>query len=450
MFNIYEISITELASKLRNRELSVKELVQEYIDRIHTLDQGKDGWNSVLEINPDALTIAEGLDDRLSKNSSILYGVPILLKDNIATSDQMHTSAGSLALADSIPTSDAEIVKTLRSKGAVILGKTNMTEFANYMTKGMPAGYSSRGGKVKSPYKKDGDPSGSSTGSAVAVTTNLCTVSLGTDTSGSIISPGLKNGIVGFRPSMGAFSSKGLVPISMTCDTIGPMTRTVADSAILYSETTGFPVEMEDQPNYKSMTVGVNEWALKNMKEEEVKKSEGILKELEKVGVNIKRLNIEPIPTEQIKGIQRYEFKFAMNNYLSGLPKEYPIRTLKDIIEYNNQHKEQTLLYGQSLLTDAEDNTMGDLSENEYIELMKDRERHKQEIFDLMREMPICLMFQDNLLMQYIGMPMITIPHGLYNDGMPFGVCLTALTDTDLLKNAYALERVIGNRVPPK
>jgi amidase len=450
MSNIKEMTITELSTKLRNKKLSVKELVQEYIKQIETIDQGADGFNSVLEINPEIMEIVEKLDEQHMEEKSKLFGVPILLKDNIDTADRMHTSAGSLALADSFATEDAEHVKRLRDKGAVILGKTNMTEFANYMTTGMPAGFSSRGGQVKSPYKKEADPSGSSTGSAVAVTANLCMASIGTDTSNSIVSPALTNGIVGFRPSMGAISQKGIIPISFTCDTAGPMTRTVTDASILFQEITGITVNMEEKPELKDLKVGMNEWALKNLNAEEGKKADTIISELEKAGVQIKRLDMEPIPTNHIKTIQKYEFKYAMNRYLSGLPEDYPIRSLKDIIAFNHQNSDRTLQFGQTLLLDAEENTRGDLSENEYIELLKEREHYKKQIYELLRTVDVCIMFRENLMLQYTGLPIITIPRGLYNDGMPYGITLSALADNELLKHAASIEELIGNRVGPR
>lgn len=449
MTRLNELTINQLSSMYKNKEISVKEVTQEYLNRIKQIDQGPNGLNSVLEINPDALQIAEHLDNNLNEYNSKLYGVPILLKDNIGTADKMHTSAGSLALADSIPASDAEIVKPLRSKGALIFGKTNMTEFANYMTKGMPASYSSRGGIVRSPYKDGADPAGSSTGSAVSVTTNLCMASIGTDTSDSIVAPSIKNGIVGFQPSVGTLSQKGIIPISFTCDAAGPMTRTVMDSIIIFEEMIGKKISDNLQDN-KKMTVGLNEWALKNMNPEEVKKAESIIKEIEKSGNIVKYVYIEPTPRDDIKEIQKYEFKYGMNQYLATLPKEYHIKDLEDIIEFNNQHAEITLKYGQSLLIDALLNTRGDMKEEAYLSRLKDRDNVKRQMYETLKDLDICIMFRENLKMQYTALPIITVPHGLYNDGMPYGICMTALTDENLLKNSYALEQLIGMRVPPK
>lgn len=449
MDNICEVTIKEITTLLKKKEISVRELVQIYIDRIRRIDQGEDGLNSVLEINPDAFDIADRLDKEHAANRSRLFGVPILLKDNIDTADHMHTSAGSLALADSIAAKDAEIVKVLRAKGAVILGKTNMTEFGNYMTNGMPAGYSSCGGQVKSPYQQGADPSGSSTGSAVAVAANLCIASIGTDTSNSIVSPGLRNGIVGYRPSMGAMSQNGIIPISFTCDTAGPMTRTVEDAAILFSEITDI-FRPESVQNHNDLTLGINEWALMNMNAEEGKKAETIIKEIKKSKIHVKYFHIKPVPKEDIKVIQRFEFKYSINKYLSCLPQGYPIHSLRDIIEFNNRHEKQTLRYGQSLLVDAEDKTGGSLNETEYIEMLKDRERQKKQIQEILKGVNACIMFRENLMIQYTGLPMITLPHGLYNDGMPFGFSITSLSDTQLLRCALYLDKLVGQRVSPR
>lgn len=448
MPDIVEISILQIQNMLKNRQISVIELTQEYLKRIKLYDQGTDKLNSVLEINPDALNIAKGLDEHQTKYTSPLYGIPILLKDNINTADKMHTSAGSLALANSTPSSDAKIVKTLRQRGALILGKTNMTEFANHMTKGMKAGYSSRGGIVLSPYNKDISPSGSSTGSAVAVSSNFCTVSIGTDTSGSIVEPSITNGIVGFRPSIGTLSQQGIIPISFTMDTAGPMTRTVMDSIILFTGLTDAQMIIGES-TIKGMLIGLDQSSLNNMTEEEMKKADIIIRTLEKSGADIKRIQLPQIPTKCLKDIQLYEFKYSINEYLATLPKEFEIRSLKDIIKFNALNPETTLRYGQALLLKAEENTKGDLSEENYKQLLIERKKVKNEIVRLLDNLDICIFFKKNLLFQYIGLPIITIPHGLYNNGMPYGIHLSGLKDKGLLKCANIIEKAVGYRVIP-
>ncbi len=446
--SISEIKIKEVQEMLAKRTISVKELVQEYMNRIHKFDAGEDGLNSVLEINPDALAIAEDLDRQGNSEGRLLYGVPVLLKDNIATADRMHTSAGSVALADSYAGYDADLVKTLRKNGAVILGKTNMTEFANYMTQDMPNGYSSRGGQVKNPYNKEKDPSGSSSGSAVACAANLCTASIGSDTCNSIVAPGITNGIVGLRPSTGVISQNGIIPISFTLDTAGPFTRTVEDAAIMFAGLTDTPVIRADGISLKGMTIGYNEWDSGEEPEQLAVKTEEAIRELERQGARIKRLVIPE--SKHIMDTMKYEFKYAMNGYLKSLPEHYPIKSLKDIIEYNNQHAESALRYGQTFLLDAEENTTGKLDEEIYQELLNHRKMSMQTIREQMNGMDLCIFRCYNDILQYTELPVITVPCGLYEDGMPFGVYMTAMKDNLLIRNAYAVENAIGNRVEPK
>ncbi len=447
MQNLNEITITQLQTLLMNKTISVKELVQEYCERIRQLDSGENGLNSVLEVNPDAIAIAEELDRQGNENHRLLYGVPILLKDNIDTADQMHTSAGSLALANSYASADAKLVTSLRSKGAVILGKTNMTEFANYTTQNMPNGYSSRGGKVQNPYNKEKDPSGSSTGSAVAVAANLCAASIGSDTSNSIVGPGLIHGIVGLRPSTGVISQKGIIPISFTLDTAGPFTRTVTDAAIMYAGLTNKQVIKDNAENLKGKTIGYNEWNQEDMSKEAIEKTEQVIKELEKAGAVVKRIVIPK--TKNIKDIMKYEFKYAMNRYLNTLPEEFPIRSLTDIIEFNNRNLEQAAKYGQTYLIEAEENTSGKMEETIYKEIMKDRVECMIKVREQMRGMDLCIMLSYNNIMQYTELPVITLPCGLFDDGMPFGIMMAANTDSQLLENSYAVERLVGQRVVP-
>ncbi len=448
MKDLNEITILELVIMLRNKTLSAKELVQHYISRIQRLDQGKNGVNSILEINTEAVEIAEQLDKKGFKGAGMLAGIPILLKDNINTADFMHTSAGSLALAESYAPCDADIVKVLREKGAILLGKTNMTEFANYMTQGMPSGYSSRGGQVKSPYISKENPSGSSSGSAVAAAANFCVASIGTDTCNSIIAPGLKNGIVGFRPSIGALSRKGIIPISRTLDTAGPMARTVTDTAILYSELTNTQLTTSSMIDFNGITIGINEWGKDVMTEEEAIKMDNIIKELESAGAGLKKIEIPA--TKNVMPLMKYEFKFAMNHYLSELPVSFPIHTLKDIIRFNLEHKDTALRYGQSYLADAEDNTTGTLCETEYLEIIKDREEEIKKIRYQLKNIDFCIMLIGNNILHYTGLPSITVPCGLYKNGMPFGIIITAKTDSELLKYAGAVEMIVGQRVEPQ
>jgi amidase len=448
--NLDEITITELSKIIKNKTFSIKEIVSQYLEQIASLDKGSHGLNSICEINSDVMTIAEELDERNNGDFGLLYGVPILLKDNINTADRLHTSAGSLALADSIAETDAEIVKILREKGAVILGKTNMTEFANYMTKGMPNGYSSKGGIVKSPYVLGESPAGSSTGSGVAVAADLCMAAFGTDTSGSIISPGLKNGIVGYRPGKGALSIKGIIPISFTLDMVGPMTRTVKDAIIIFNEISANKIHFTEKTSLKGTVIGIDQSAIDNMSQEDKKKANGVLDKLKEAGAILKRLHLKTISNKKIDDIKKYEFKYAMNQYLAELPQDYRIKSLKEIIEFNNNHKEEALRYGQILLEEAQNNTSGDMTESIYMDTLKDMESTKRYMSDQLKEVNVCIVFKDHPIVQYTGLPAITVPCGLYNNGMPYGINIIAQTDEELLNTAYAIEQNAGRRVKPK
>jgi amidase len=239
--DIANSSLAELQEALAARRISASELTQAYLNRIDAVDRAGPALNSVREVNPDALAIAAALDGKRGSKRRPLAGIPILVKDNIATGDRQHTTAGSVALEDARAKGDAPLVARLRAAGAVILGKANLTEFANIMAIDMPAGYSSLGGQVKNPYAPALDdrgkpivpPGGSSSGSAAAVAAGLCAAAIGTETSGSLLSPATQNGLVTVKPTVGLISRSGVIPISHSQDTAGPLTRTVRDAAIL-------------------------------------------------------------------------------------------------------------------------------------------------------------------------------------------------------------------------
>ena len=241
MFNLLETTISDIQAAYASGELTALELTLRYLERIADIDQSGPNLNSVLEINPDALDIAEALDREYTQTGprSPLHGIPVLIKDNINTCDKMHTSAGSLALADNYAPFDAHIVTRLREAGAIILGKANLTELANFLTAGMRNGFSSRGGAVLNPYGADLNVGGSSAGSGAAVSANLCAIAVGTETSGSILCPANWNGVVGVKPTKGLLSRTGIIPICTAQDTAGPLTRTVADAAALLTVLAG-------------------------------------------------------------------------------------------------------------------------------------------------------------------------------------------------------------------
>ena len=242
-FDLNEITIDELQQQMQSGKFSSVDITQKYIQRIKQIDQSGPTLNSVIELNPDALSIAAMLDAEKKKRENCvkpLHGIPILVKDNINTGDKMMmTTAGALALMGNIASEDAFIIKKLREAGSVILGKTNLSEWANFRSSSSTSAWSSRGGQTKCPYILDRNPSGSSAGSGSATAANLCAISIGTETNGSIVSPSSVNGLVGIKPTVGLWSRSGIIPISATQDTAGPIARTVRDAAILLGALTG-------------------------------------------------------------------------------------------------------------------------------------------------------------------------------------------------------------------
>src|SRR5213592_2828971 len=317
-------------------------LTRHFLERIEAYDRRGPRLNAVLEVNPEALEIAEALDSERASTGSRgpLHGIPVLLKDNIATADRLHTSAGSLALGECVAPRDAFLVTRLREAGAVILGKTNMTEWANFMTTGMPAGYSSRGGQVVKPYEAALSQGGSSSGSAVAVTADLCTVAVGTETSGSILSPANQNSVVGIKPTVGLVSRSGIVPIAASQDTAGPLARTVADAAALLGVLAGadpgdratrasraharpYYTASLDPRGLEGARVGVPRAVFfERLSAAEMPVVAAALRALRDAGATL----VDPadIPTARAvtdfrSDVMLYEFKRGLNRYLTGL-----------------------------------------------------------------------------------------------------------------------------------
>lgn len=474
---LIEATIKETAAALEQGRMTSRELVLFYMKRIAEIDQAGPRLNSVLEINPDALHIAEALDRerQLTGARSLLHGIPVLIKDNINTHDKMHTSAGSLALADNYAPYDAFAVRKLREAGAVILGKTNLTEFANFMTENMPNGYSSRGGQVRNPYGPGRfDTGGSSSGSGVAVAANLCMAAVGTETSGSIISPACCSSIVGIKPTLGLISRAGIVPIAHSQDTAGPMARTVEDAAILLAALAG--VDEEDpvtatgkgripgdyRPFFKSdglqgKRIGVPRYIYKEMSEEEAEVMRVCIDEIRALGAEvIEDHDLEVHEKLQNYDVLIYEFKADMNAYLSTLGTASRVRTLKDIIAFNEAHEDIALKHGQTLLVQCE-NTTGTLTEPEYIKArLQDLELSQAQGMDrFMKEHHVdALLYPSTAgvsIAAKAGYPSIAVPAGYLQDGTPFGITFSAeaYSEPKLIELAYAYEQGTQKRVKP-
>lgn len=469
-FEIVEATIAEIQAALESGDITSKQLVLMYYERIADHDKNGLTINSVLEINPDALFIAESLDVERSLQGSRgpMHGIPVLLKDNINTGDKMHTSAGSLALANSFAGEDAFIITKLREAGAIIMGKANMTEFANFMTKGMPSGYSSRGGQVLNPYNISTPTGGSSAGSAVAVACNFCTVSVGTETSGSILNPGNLGSIIGIKPTVGLLSRSGILPLSNTQDTAGPMARTVQDAVLLLNAMLGndprdaamgtskgkshvdYTVFL-DPNGLRGARIGIpRDYYFEELTEEQLALFNGSVERMRELGaVIIDPADIKTAREISYSSVVLNEFKTSLNAYLSALGPGAPMRTLKDIIEFNHAHPVETLRYGQSTLIDAEYTSSGTLTEPQYL-------RHRATDLKLCKDNGIDATMKEYVLDALLfpadfgaritsraGYPSIVVPSGYTSAGAPFGVTFSAQAyqEPTLIKLAYAYEQ---------
>ena len=464
---------------MQDGRLTSLRLTDSFLQRVATYDRSGPRLNAVLEVNPQAGEIAEALDrERASgRIRGPLHGIPVLLKDNVATADRLHTSAGSLALRESVAPRDAFLVTRLREAGAVILGKTNMTEWANFMTTSMPAGYSSRGGQVKNPYDAALSPGGSSSGSAVAVAANLCTVAVGTETSGSILSPANQNSIVGIKPTLGLISRSGIIPIAASQDTAGPFGRTVADAAVLLGAMTG--VDPTDRATRASRVHGRRDQTaaldplglegarlgvpragfFQQLSDAEAPVIEAALQALRGLGAVL----VDPadIRTAQEvadfrSAVMVYEFKRDLNRYLSGLDKDSPIRSLRDVIRYNEAHPREMLRYGQVHLLAAQA-TSGPRAEAYRYSRAEDLRLAKTEGVDPVLEGARldALVFpgwSGAAIGAKAGYPSVIVPAGYTAAGAPVGLTFLgrAWSEPTLIRLAHAFERGTSHRRPPR
>jgi amidase len=472
---IVEADITSLQKAMEAGEIRAAELVALYLERIKKFNKV---INAVLEINPDALQIAQALDDERQKQGSRgqLHGIPILLKDNIDTGDRMHTSAGSMALAQSRAAEDAFIAAKLRESGAVLLGKVNMTEWANFMSWPMPSGYSSRGGQVLNPYGPGQfEVGGSSSGSGAATAASFAAAAIGTETSGSIVNPAHHNSLVGLKPTVGLLSRTGIIPISHSQDTPGPMTRTVTDAALLLGALTGVdardPLSLASEGNshrhrdyttfldansLQGARIGIPRWFYNDLSDEARRIAEDAIHVLREQGAVV----IDPVslPCEQAEWtseVLRYEFKKDLNDYLSKLDASVPVHTLQEVIAFNIEHAEKALVYGQHTLNWS-DETSGTLTEDEYLRnLAKYQELTRTNGIDhVLEEHQLdAILFPGDVgydIAARAGYPLLNVPAG-YTDEGPMGIMFSAgaFSEGKLLALGYAFEQATKYRRPP-
>jgi amidase len=492
-FELEEISIHELADGMKSGKYTSRSLVEKYLARIDAVDRQGPALQSIIELNPDALAIADALDEERKEKGArgLLHGIPVLIKDNIDTADRMATTAGSLALVGAKPPKDSFLVQQLRKAGAVILGKTNLSEWANIRSNRSTSGWSGRGGLTKNPYALDRNTSGSSSGSGAAVSANLCAAAVGTETDGSIVSPSSINGIVGIKPTVGRISRTGVIPISHTQDTPGPMARTVRDAAILLGALAG--IDEEDGATGDSRekspvdyTQYLNQKGLEGARIGVVRKHFGFhpgvdtvindaLKVLQQQGATL----VDPadIPTigkfdDAELTVLLYELKADLNAYFARLGADAPIHSLKELIEFNERNAKTEMPYfGQELFLKAE--AKGPLTSKEYLDALKicRRMSRKEGIDAAMKKFKVDafvaptdspawltdLIDSDHFLggsstiAAVAGYPSITVPAG-FVFGLPVGISFfgRAWSEPVLLKFAYAFEQATHSRKPPR
>ncbi len=489
--DLNEITIDELQVKMQSGNLTSRTITEWYLKRIREIDKSGPALNSVIELNPDAMTIAEAMDAerKAGKIRGPLHGIPVLIKDNIDTADKMMTTAGSLALLGNKAAQDAFIVKQLRAAGAVLLGKTNLSEFANFRSTHSTSAWSSRGGQTKCPYILNRNPSGSSAGSGSAVAANLCTIAIGTETDGSIVSPASINGLVGIKPTVGLWSRSGIIPISATQDTAGPMARTVKDAAILLSALTRIDTndnasvqsKGKSQPDY-TMLLDINGLKGKVLGIEKSFFTGGnpdVVALLNKTVALLKAKGASIVEVDLLKSINelsaaeftvlQYEFRDGLNKYLFS--SNAKVRSLKEIIAFNAQNENTAMpFFKQETLISSEEKK--DMAGKEYTDALSKSTSARQIIDALIKQHSLdaicgttnglaCCIDQVNgdydtgfslsSPAAMAGYPHITVPMGLIHN-LPIGFSFfgNAYSEASLIQMAYAFEQATKSRKAPK
>jgi amidase len=492
-FELDEITIADLQDGMKSGKFTARSLVEKYTARIEEIDKQGPAINSVLELNPDAVAIADSLDrERKAKGPrGPLHGIPVLIKDNINTADKMMTTAGSLAMVGSKPPKDSWVAQRLRAAGAVILGKTNLSEWANIRSSHSTSGWSGRGGLTRNPYALDRNPCGSSSGSGAGVSANLCAVAIGTETDGSIVCPSSSNGLAGIKPTVGLVSRSGIIPISHSQDGAGPMCRTVRDAAILLGALTG--VDPDDAATAESSGKSRTDYTefcdpngLRGARIGVARKYFGFsdtvdtlmeqsLDAMKKQGAML----VDPADIETLGKFDEsellvfmYELKADLNAYLARLGAGAPVRSLKDIIDFNERNRRKEMPYfGQDLFLKAE--AKGPLTEKAYLDaLQKNHQLARTEGIDALMDKHHLdavvaptggpawitdLINGDHVAggssnaAAVAGYPNINVTAGFIS-GLPVGISFfgRAWSEPILIKLAYAFEQATKARQAPR
>ena len=489
---VEQLTIAGVQDAFSSGRLTSHALTERFLARIHKFDQTGPAINAVIELNPDVLKIAAALDRerKAGKIRGPLHGVPVLIKDNINTADRMSTTAGSLALVENRTAEDAHVPRQLRAAGAVILGKTNLSEWANFRSDRSTSGWSGRGGQTRNPYALDRNPCGSSSGTGAAVSAGFCIVGVGTETDGSVVCPASVNGLVGIKPTLGLISRAGIIPIAHSQDTAGPMARSVHDAAILLSVLAGIdPRDSATQPAAAHIQSDYTQFldvkGLKGARIGIARKFFGISpvvdKAMEDSIAAMKRegaVIVDPadLPTHGKFGdfestVLQYEFKADLNRYLSKTPSGVPVHSLADVIDFNSKNRAKEMPYfEQELLIYSE--KRGPLTDQAYLDALtmsKDMAGHdgidaviaSQNLDAIVAPTSGPAWLTDWISGDHdsggcsqppavAGYPHITVPAGS-EFGMPFGISFfgAAWTEPKLLKLAYAFEQATRMRRPP-
>jgi amidase len=487
------MTIGELQDGMKSGRLSARSVTEAYLERIEATNKRGPAVNAVLEINPEALAIADALDaERKAKGPrGALHGIPVLIKDNIGTADRMTTTAGSLGLAGSIAPRDAFLVQRLREAGAIILGKTNLSEWADFRSGHASSGWSGRGGQTRNPYALDRSPCGSSSGSGVAAAANLCALAVGTETDGSIVCPSSANGIVGIKPTLGLVSRSGVIPIAHSQDTAGPMARTVTDAVILLGVVAG--IDPRDGATADSLGKTPSSYA-QSLDAQGLRGARlGVARKFFGFNDAVDRLMKDALEAMRAEGavvvdpadietagkfddsemeVLLYEFKADLNAYLEALGPGAPAHSLKDLVDFNERHRDEEMPYfGQDLFIKAQEK--GPLTTKDYQDaLAKNHRLSRAEGIDAVMDKfhldalvaptagpawTIDLVNGDHesggssTPAAVAGYPSVTVPTG-FVFGLPVGISFfgRAYTELTLIKLAYGFEQATNSRRPPQ
>ncbi|MDQ3810026.1 MAG: amidase [Chloroflexota bacterium] len=493
-----EVSIADLQARLTDGQLSARELTQAYLDRVRAIDQAGPSLRSVIELNPDALDIAAALDQERAQRGprGPLHGIPVLIKDNIDTADRMQTTAGSLALLDSRVLQDATVASRLRLAGAVILGKTNLSEWANFRSTRSTSGWSARGRQTRNPYVLDRNPGGSSSGSGVAVAASLAAAALGTETDGSIISPSANNNVVGIKPTVGLTSRAGVIPISHTQDTIGPHGRTVADAAAVLSaiaapdprdpatgsqHAAGDYTRFLDAGALSGARIGVARKFHTAYSEHTDRVFEAALEQMRACGAELvdeveipgeEALRQPLAPPDQATAeviVLQHDFKADLAGYLATRP-DARIHNMADLIRFNEEHADEEMPYfRQERLVAAE--ACGPLTDGLYLRALDHHSSFRARFAAFFAEQgfdalvapsnappwAIDLFNGDRLLggssmpAAVAGFPLVTVPAGFVRDRLPIGLTFMGgpWSEPALIGLAFAFEQASRARRAP-